>query len=520
MRKKAVILSVLAIIASMMIATILEKIYGSQLSVSLVYHNPLFIALWAVAAVSGLLLALESKMQKRLSVLSIHVSFLLILAGALITFLTSKSGTLHLRQSESCSFFADTDMMRADLPFTVTLDEFQVEYYPQTDIPKDYNSYVTISSGAHSIRARIYMNHPLRYHGYRFCQSSYDPDLRGTILAVSYDPWGVPISYTGYFLLMASMLGFFFNRKSGFREALDRLGKRAALIALFTVGTGSQANASVKQVVTDSITGSRELLMVPSMTLVTLGILLFILTGVLLAREISVPIWLKNTEKGVAVTVFIYLTVLLGLRWYAQGHIPMASGFEMMLLIAWCAMLGAWIMVQKLPVLGPMTFILAGFAILVAVLGEPKTEISPLKPVLSSPLLAIHVTCMMISYTMFGLAALNGIMGLAMKNNAASSKLADITLVILYPAVFLLTAGTVLGAIWANISWGSYWMWDPKETWALITIMVYAFSLHGASVPRFRKPSFMHLFSIVAFLCVLITYFGVNLVLGGMHSYS
>lgn len=86
--------------------------------------------------------------------------------------------------------------------------------------------------------------------------------------------------------------------------------------------------------------------------------------------------------------------------------------------------------------------------------------------------------------------------------------------------MFLLTTGTFLGAIWANVSWGNYWSWDPKETWALITILIYSASLHGASLPRLRDPRFLHLFTIVAFLSVLITYFGVNMLLGGMHSYS
>ena len=101
-----------------------------------------------------------------------------------------------------------------------------------------------------------------------------------------------------------------------------------------------------------------------------------------------------------------------------------------------------------------------------------------------------------------------------------SSRLKDISLVVLYPAVFLLVCGTFLGAVWANISWGNYWNWDPKETWALITFLVYSFALHGTLLKPFRKPRFFHAFCLLAFLCVLITYFGVNLFLGGMHAYA
>jgi ABC-type transport system involved in cytochrome c biogenesis permease subunit len=122
--------------------------------------------------------------------------------------------------------------------------------------------------------------------------------------------------------------------------------------------------------------------------------------------------------------------------------------------------------------------------------------------------------------TLFGLVAFNGIMGVAVPSREASEHLRDASLTVLYPAVFLLTFGTFLGAVWANISWGSYWAWDPKETWALITLLVYSFTLHGGALKPFRNARFFHGYTIAAFLCVLITYFGVNLILGGMHSYA
>jgi len=146
-------------------------------------------------------------------------------------------------------------------------------------------------------------------------------------------------------------------------------------------------------------------------------------------------------------------------------------------------------------------------------------RISHVMPVLQSPLLSIHVLSMMLSYTLLGMVALNGIMGVIVPKEA-SLRLKDVSLVVLYPAVFLLVFGTFIGAVWANISWGNYWGWDPKETWALITFMVYSFALHGTILRPFRNPRFFHWFCIFAFLCVLVTYFGVNLLLGGMHSYS
>ena len=91
---------------------------------------------------------------------------------------------------------------------------------------------------------------------------------------------------------------------------------------------------------------------------------------------------------------------------------------------------------------------------------------------------------------------------------------------LLYPAVFFLGAGIFLGAVWANVSWGSYWSWDPKEVWALVTFMVYALGFHTRSLPWLARPRHFHLFSVLAFLTVLMTYFGVNFFLGGMHSYA
>ena len=143
----------------------------------------------------------------------------------------------------------------------------------------------------------------------------------------------------------------------------------------------------------------------------------------------------------------------------------------------------------------------------------------PLMPVLRSPLLVIHVVPIIISYALFGLTAILGIVGLALPEGKAE-RLRDVSLVILFPGVFLLAFGTFLGGVWANISWGNYWAWDPKETWALVTLLVYAVLLHGSSLRFLQKPRFFHLCCVLAFLCVLVTYFGVNLLLGGMHSYA
>ena len=236
----------------------------------------------------------------------------------------------------------------------------------------------------------------------------------------------------------------------------------------------------------------------------------------------------RYVAVAAAAAVFVCLTAILGLRWAVSGHIPMSNGFETMMTLAWITLLFTFLSCRRLPVMLPFGLILSGFALLVASLGESDPQISHLMPVLSSPLLSIHVASMMISYSLLGLVMLNGIMTLvryaARRRHGdpedSIAGMTDLSLVILYPAVFFLVTGTFLGAVWANISWGRYWAWDPKEVWALITLLVYAFSLHGRSLRIFRNPVFFHWYCILAFLCVLITYFGVNFFLGGLHSYA
>jgi len=124
----------------------------------------------------------------------------------------------------------------------------------------------------------------------------------------------------------------------------------------------------------------------------------------------------------------------------------------------------------------------------------------------------------MVAYTLFGIVMLNGIIGICAP--ALRERLQTLSQVLLYPAGFCLTIGIFIGAVWANLSWGRYWGWDPKEVWALVTLMVYAIMLHTGSIRWLQRPLVFHICSVLAFLLVLFTYFGVNLILGGLHSYA
>ncbi|MDR0573825.1 MAG: cytochrome c biogenesis protein CcsA [Tannerella sp.] len=223
--------------------------------------------------------------------------------------------------------------------------------------------------------------------------------------------------------------------------------------------------------------------------------------------------------------VFLYLTVVIGLRRHISAHTPLSNGFETMQFMAWCTVLLSFLLRRKFFMSQPFGFLLCGLSLLVAMQGESNPRITQLAPVLSSPLLSVHVVVIMLSYSLFAFMMLNGLTAVILsfvrkENTVQVERLYVVSQIILYPAVFCLATGIFVGAVWANISWGRYWGWDPKEVWALITMLLYSLALHPDSLPLFRRPMFFHVFSIVAFLSILITYFGVNFVLGGMHSYA
>ena len=258
-----------------------------------------------------------------------------------------------------------------------------------------------------------------------------------------------------------------------------------------------------------------------SMALATLGIILFIITCRCVARSQRLPRGVRIAAIVILALSLAYLTTALILRWIISGHVPMSNGFETMQFMAWVTMALTLLSHRKLMLILPFGILTAGLALMVASFGESNPQITQLMPVLASPLLSIHVAVIMIAYALLAFLMLGGVMAFTVRCDQAMVEwLHVVGQIILYPAVFLLTAGVFIGAVWANVSWGTYWSWDPKETWALITLIVYALPLHNQSVKVFSKPMFFHGYCIIAFLSVIITYFGVNFILGGMHSYA
>ena len=258
----------------------------------------------------------------------------------------------------------------------------------------------------------------------------------------------------------------------------------------------------------------------PVMLYLTLSLLLAIVSTLSLNNGKQ-----KKTRLVSSVLTWVMLlhtTLLLALRWFVSGHLPMSNGYETMQFMAWATLIVTLVMQKRfLPVkqFGPL---LSSFALLVAMITDGNPQITQLMPVLQSPLLSVHVMVIMFSYALFGLTVLIGLQGLIAhhrKQEEKEQQLAALSQFLLYPAVALIAIGIFIGAIWANVSWGRYWSWDSKETWALITMLIYSVPLH-ADIKWLRKAQHMHIYMLLAFLSVLMTYFGVNYFLSGMHSYA
>ncbi len=242
-----------------------------------------------------------------------------------------------------------------------------------------------------------------------------------------------------------------------------------------------------------------------------------------LMKGCTYGMWVRYLLDGGIVAALALLSLTLALRGYAAGHWPLSNGFETMQFLAWSTLLLALALRRHFLLVRPFGCLVAGLALMVSVMGESNPQITPLMPVLSSPLLCVHVVLVMVAYALLAFTMLNGVTGLVLHLAHRDRETVELQLIgrlTLYPAVFCLAAGIFVGAVWANVSWGRYWGWDPKEVWALITMLVYALALHAGSLPRFRRPLFFHAFCVAAFLTVLVTYFGVNFLLGGMHSYA
>ena len=663
MKKSRVILMVL--VAMVLAAgTVFERYRGAEWVADHFYGSWWFAVLLGLVAVGAIVAIVQGRLWHRPASLLIHTAIPIILLGGALTTWTGEHYSITLAPG--------------DTKEGITLERFEVLYYPGTHTPMDFVSHVTVADGSAVRKADISMNHILRHDGRRYYQEDYDDQGR-TTLSVSHDPWGIPVTYTGYALLLiglgwlclqqlhcarrlgrrvAPLLFLLFLPLSSFaapktlpRETASKMGEMYTLykgricplqtfakdfttkltgkatyeglsseqvlsgflfyysdwapvldevspkrqkeskalvemllsgrsLKIFPVAdsTGSLGwyaqNDDLPMTVSDEeyifirkhLSYCQELVVkgdyaalekvfekiklfqkkraadvLPSPTRVkaerlynalttgrwlamftlTLGLLCFAYSLWRQGRGKTMSRWLKVILTAYLIVLTSYLLLIFVLRWIAGGHIPMAGGFDSMNLMAIVIGIFGLALMRRHPMALPVSMLTMGFCLLVAMMSGSNPPVTNLMPVLSSPLLCLHVAVIMMSYALFFFLMMIGVAGLLSGKKTLNFQFSIFNLAkrLLYPAVFLLTLGIIIGALWANISWGNYWTWDPKEVWALITLIVYAFLLHSA-LKISRNPKRFFLYCTLAFFSVIITYFGVNFLLGGMHAYN
>ena len=240
----------------------------------------------------------------------------------------------------------------------------------------------------------------------------------------------------------------------------------------------------------------------------------------------------KRVQLFISSTAFILFAVHtfgIAIRWYIGGYAPISNTYESMVYISYSSIIVSVVFFRKSVMALSASFIMAGIFIFAAYLGEIDPQITNLVPVLKSYWLSVHVSVITASYGFFGVGAILGVVSLILfilkseKRKHLDIHIKNITYIneiTLILGLVLLVVGNFLGAIWANESWGRYWGWDPKETWAYISILIYTVVLHLRLIKNWYSPYLFTILSVVAFSSILMTYFGVNFYLAGMHSYA
>lgn len=754
MVKKIIFILYILVLVCMAAATIVEKSQGTDYAHAHYYGAWWFILIWAVLAALGAFYIIKRKV-KCASTLALHLSFIIILAGALLTHISAKRGMIHLRIGQPTDTYMAQDeeqsMQEEKLPFSLCLQKFEAKMHDGTNAVADYSSKFTVIDGDDKSEGEVSMNNIYSHQSYRLYQSSYDEDGKGSVLAINADPYGIPVTYTGYALLFISLVWMLFDPKGGYRKLLKSpLLKKGALITALILSMGN-----IQTLHAESATGNLQNAVLPKETAEKFGelhilyndricpvqtfaldfckkiygarsyqgltaeqvlsgwvfygntwanepfikiksgemktamnlpdyaslntffnremggytigqyvqeyyngqqdkfhqqaadidgkiqIIMELREGISLkvlpytftknvkatkdhsfikagtttwfspvdklpqAVEHQHALYIKNvfsllngdvkagntrrvneffvkmkkyqevssgnslptatqykaerinnafpfatilfmanltlgfialfytiyrmTKKREIKALNIALPILLGisflaltfglaLRWIISGNIPMSNGYESMLTVAWFVMLISILMQLRIRIVMVFGFLISGFFLLVSHINQMDPAIGQMMPVLNSPLLSIHVSIIMMSYALLSLTFICGIMGICLRSHG--EELQALSRIFLYPALTTMGFGIFIGAIWANVSWGNYWSWDSKETWALITFMIYAVVVHTQSLPVFRKPLVYHIYITLAFMSIAMTYFGVNYFLTGMHSYA
>ncbi len=731
-------------------ATFIENIYSTETARKYIYYSPVFFTLLTLLAINFLLISNRYIKARRIGMVVLHLSFIVIMIGAFTTHTFGKEGILHLREGVSSSALENQEGIKvSELPFEVTLERFHMEKYSDLGSPSSYESYIKISGKTY----HVYMNSFVKYKGYRLYQSSYDRDMKGSILSVSYDPWGITITYLGYIFMLIGFIWSMSENGSRFRILLGRIGclimilscssyyeacaqeidmetvkqeaqlysikyapldsiaekfgrltiqttegrlepvdtysgeilqkvskqrtlnglsanqvllgictqqqiwsyvpfirisndtintllslpvgtvfasysdafdqngqyiltnlvdgiyskspkdrnatdkdilkfderlnivsslmsgrllaifpkdkskgwyspgdqldgfehmdsvfvshalvyvasrlngddadpSKAAeivdMIKLYQQKKGILNNISERKIKAEIIYNRLNAVKISGFGFMTFGLILVILTVIALVKGKNYNT-LGTIISGAVILLFSFLTVSLALRWYISGNAPWSNAYESVVYVGWATALIGICMQKKSRMIYSLASFFAGAILFVSNLSFMDPQITPLVPVLKSYWLVIHVATITASYGFFGVSFLIGLTTaiiIAIKPKGLDDEISKLTAsneLLLWIGLALMTIGTFLGAVWANQSWGRYWGWDPKETWALITVIIYSIVLHTRHIFSKRTDLVFAILSIYSLGTVLMTFFGVNYYLSGLHSYA
>lgn len=623
--KKTLFALYVLVIVCMAAATVVEKYSGTDFVRSNVYGAWWFSLLWAVLTAAGVVYFLRHRC-KSWSGIALHLSFVVILAGAFVTHVSSERGTVHLRQGayiSTCVMYDRHNQSHdAQMPFQMRLDRFgrlmvlhNSRICPLQTLAIDFtkNLYGKASYNGYTpeqvltgwmFYADGWMQEPmLRLKGAEMRDRLQLPEyvpvsqfFNSAMGGYTLGPY-VQEYYGGNHdafhsqvaaidnkiqlimeLRSGSLLKLFpytnkgkttwFAPTDDLPNAMDREHQQfvrsiclllgdCALASDYTqmdavVGkmlkyqqkNGGASMPSDRRVAAERIYNRIPFATILFMLCLAMGIISFLYAIIRMCREDNGannvgtdadPVRKERSKRlhltffgasyAVLLLSFCALTYCEYLRWTISGTLPMTNGYETMLFVAWLVQLLALVCGVRLRLLVALGFLMSGFFLLVSHIGQMDPQIKHTMPVLNSPLLSVHVSIIMMGFAMLSFTFISGLTALLLRlvSRTAQPKmvqLQQLSLVFLYPALAALGIGIFIGAIWANVSWGEYWGWDPKEVWALITFMIYAIPLHARSVAQLRRPTAFHLFMTLAFLTLVMTYFGVNYFLGGMHSYA
>ena len=300
------------------------------------------------------------------------------------------------------------------------------------------------------------------------------------------------------------------------------------MIALYQDKVGTDIKPTASKVNAEIVFNKLDIFFNLTLAYVILGFVMVVLAFVVIFKPEFKPAKTTKIILAILSILFAIQTFGMGYRWYLSGHAPWSDIYETLIYISWSAIFAGVIFFRNsLLALGAAT-IIAGIFMFTAHLTDVDPQITNLVPVLKSYWLTIHVSILTASYGFFGLAAILGFLTLIMfifrRNrphvDGIIKHVAAITEIALIIGLAAVTVGNFLGGVWANESWGRYWGWDPKETWAYVSIVVYVIVVHLRFVKPLATPFAFATASLLAFASILMTYFGVNFYLSGMHSYA